>query len=128
MGFALERVRTLSMSVFMTSPESITLRRPLDMHLHLRDGDMLRLVAPHSASNLAGAVIMPNLVPPITSVEMLTDYRDRILSAAGPHLLGPLDLRPNGSGAAHDDDGNDGNRQKSPFVHAVRPESSDALN
>lgn len=67
----------------MTSPDSITLHRPLDMHLHLRDGDMLRLVAPHSASNLAGAVIMPNLVPPITSVEMLTAYRDRILAAAG---------------------------------------------
>lgn len=55
------------------------------MHLHLRDGDMLRLVCPHSASTLAGAVIMPNLVPPITSVEMLTAYRERILAAAGVH-------------------------------------------
>ena len=62
------------------------------MHLHLRDGDMLRLVAPHSASNLAGAVIMPNLVPPITSVEMLTAYRQRILAAAGPHAAAFLPL------------------------------------
>ncbi len=85
MGFALERRFTLTMSRAMTSPDSITLHRPLDMHLHLRDGDMLRLVAPHSAFNLAGAVIMPNLVPPVTSVEMLTAYRDRILAAAGPH-------------------------------------------
>ena len=54
------------------------------MHLHLRDGDMLRLVAPHSAETLAGAVIMPNLVPPVTSAEMLTAYRGRILEAAGP--------------------------------------------
>lgn len=69
----------------MTSPDSITLRRPLDMHLHLRDGDMLRLVAPHSASSLSGAVIMPNLVPPVTSADLLTAYRERILAAAGPH-------------------------------------------
>ena len=63
--------------------ETITLDRPLDMHLHLRDDDMLSLVAPHSAASLAGAVIMPNLVPPITSVEMLLAYRQRILNACG---------------------------------------------
>ncbi len=63
--------------------DRITLDRPLDMHLHLRDGDMLSLVAPHSAASLAGAVIMPNLVPPITSVEMLLSYRERILAACG---------------------------------------------
>jgi dihydroorotase len=84
-GFPLERSPTVSISDGMTSPDSLTLHRPLDMHLHLRDGDMLRLVCPHSAASLAGAVIMPNLVPPITSVEMLTAYRDRILTAAGPH-------------------------------------------
>lgn len=67
----------------MALPQSITLHRPLDMHLHLRDGDMLRLVCPHSAAPFAGAVIMPNLVPPVTSAQMLTAYRDRILAAAG---------------------------------------------
>lgn len=69
----------------MALPQSITLHRPLDMHLHLRDGGMLRLVCPHSATAFAGAVIMPNLVPPVTSAEMLTAYRDRILAAAGAH-------------------------------------------
>ena len=63
--------------------DTITLDRPLDMHLHLRDGDMLSLVAPHSAGSLAGAVIMPNLVPPVTSTEMLVGYRERILAACG---------------------------------------------
>lgn len=63
----------------------VTLKSPLDMHLHLRDGDMLKLVAPHSAATLAGAVIMPNLVPPVTSAEALVAYRERILTAAGSH-------------------------------------------
>jgi len=67
----------------MSSPDSIILTRPLDMHLHLRDGDMLSLVAPFSAEPFAGAVIMPNLVPPVTSAAMLRDYRDRILTACG---------------------------------------------
>ncbi len=60
----------------------ITLNSPLDMHLHLRDGDMLRLVAPLSAS-FAGAVIMPNLVPPVTSPAALTAYSQRIDEAMG---------------------------------------------
>jgi dihydroorotase len=70
--------------------QTLTLRRPLDMHLHLRDGDMLHMVAPHSAAQFAGAVIMPNLVPPVTSVDMLTAYRDRILAACGDAVFQPL--------------------------------------
>lgn len=58
----------------------ITLNSPLDMHLHLRDGDMLKLTAPLSA-DFAGAVIMPNLVPPITTPEMLAAYSARIREA-----------------------------------------------
>lgn len=69
----------------MPAPASLTLFRPLDMHLHLRDGEMLQLVAPFSAAPFAGAVIMPNLVPPVTSAGMLTDYRERILAACGVH-------------------------------------------
>ncbi len=65
----------------MADSRTLTLNRPLDMHLHLRDDDMLRMVAPHSAAQFAGAVIMPNLVPPVTSGEMLTAYRTRILKA-----------------------------------------------
>lgn len=59
----------------------ISVRAPLDMHLHLRDGEMLRLVAPMSAADFAGAVVMPNLVPPVASVEAMQEYRGRVLAA-----------------------------------------------
>jgi dihydroorotase len=72
----------------MNSSDRLVLSRPLDMHLHLRDGDMLSLVAPASASVFAGAVIMPNLVPPVTSLDMLRAYEERIMAAAGPHAAG----------------------------------------
>jgi len=55
------------------------LHSPLDMHLHLRDGEMLRTVAPLSAAHFAGAIIMPNLLPPVTTQEALLAYRDRII-------------------------------------------------
>ena len=55
----------------------LTLNSPLDMHLHLRDGDMLKLTAPLSG-DFAGAVIMPNLVPPVTTPDMMLAYAERI--------------------------------------------------
>jgi dihydroorotase len=64
--------------------QTLTLRRPDDWHVHLRDGDMLRAVAPYTARQFARAIIMPNLVPPVTSVEMARGYRERIREAAGP--------------------------------------------
>lgn len=66
------------------------LRTPLDMHLHLRDGEMLTLVAPLSAKTFAGAVIMPNLVPPITTREQLLSYRERIVSACQGETFEPF--------------------------------------
>jgi len=60
---------------------NIQLESPLDMHLHLRDGAMLELVGPLSAAMFAGAVIMPNLVPPVASVTAARAYRERILAA-----------------------------------------------
>lgn len=60
----------------------ITLRRPDDMHLHLRDGAMLQAVAPESARDFARAIIMPNLVPPVVTGDQARAYRDRILAAA----------------------------------------------
>ena len=60
----------------------ITLDSPLDMHLHLRDGDMLKLVAPLSG-DFAGAVIMPNLVPPVTEPGGMLAYNQRIREAMG---------------------------------------------
>lgn len=64
----------------------ITLDSPLDMHLHLRDGDMLKLTAPLS-SDFAGAVIMPNLVPPVTTPNKLAEYSARIREAMGDTLF-----------------------------------------
>jgi len=64
--------------------QSITIRRPDDWHLHLRDGDMLTLVAPYTARQFARAIVMPNLAPPVTSVKQAAAYRDRIVAAAGP--------------------------------------------
>ena len=64
--------------------QSLTIRRPDDWHVHLRDGDMLRLVAPFTARQFGRAIVMPNLVPPVTTVKAASDYRDRIRAAAGP--------------------------------------------
>jgi dihydroorotase len=64
--------------------QTLTIRRPDDWHVHLRDGDMLRAVAPYTARQFARAIIMPNLLPPVTSAEAASAYRDRIRSAAGP--------------------------------------------
>ncbi|RDE05714.1 dihydroorotase [Sphingomonas aracearum] len=61
--------------------ERLTIRRPDDWHVHLRDGDMLRLVAGHTARQFARAIIMPNLVPPVTEAATAAAYRDRILAA-----------------------------------------------
>lgn len=67
----------------------ITLDSPLDMHLHVRDGSMLRLTAPLSAASFAGAVVMPNLVPPVANAEAMTAYESRILAAAGDETFLP---------------------------------------
>ena len=64
--------------------QTLTIRRPDDWHVHLRDGDMLRAVAPYTARQFARAIVMPNLVPPVTTPEAAADYRDGIVEAAGP--------------------------------------------
>ncbi len=61
--------------------KSLTLRRPDDMHLHLRDGAMLAAVAPESARDFARAIIMPNLAPPIATMAQAEAYRARIMAA-----------------------------------------------
>ncbi|MSR00763.1 MAG: dihydroorotase [Gammaproteobacteria bacterium] len=61
--------------------EYLTLLRPDDWHLHLRDGDVLRDVLPHTAERFARAVIMPNLKPAITTTALASEYRSRILAA-----------------------------------------------
>ncbi|MBN2905632.1 MAG: dihydroorotase [Rhodobacteraceae bacterium] len=61
--------------------QRLTLRRPDDWHLHLRDGAMMQGVLPESARHFARAIIMPNLVPPVVTAADATAYRDRILAA-----------------------------------------------
>ncbi len=68
---------------------SIILTSPLDMHLHLRDEEMLSTVAPLSAKSFSGAIIMPNLVPPISTKEALLSYKERILKACGKENFTP---------------------------------------
>jgi len=63
------------------APESLTIRRPDDWHVHLRDGEVLRGVAAFTARQFARAIVMPNLSPPVTTVEAAAAYRDRILAA-----------------------------------------------
>jgi dihydroorotase len=68
----------------MNSPDSITLTRPDDWHLHLRDGAAMSAVLPHTARQFARAIVMPNLKPPITTAAQAVAYRDRILAARPP--------------------------------------------
>jgi dihydroorotase len=66
------------------APATLSLTRPDDWHLHLRDGDALNAVAGASAAQFARAIVMPNLKPPVTSVEQARSYRQRILAALPP--------------------------------------------
>ncbi|MBL0925620.1 MAG: dihydroorotase [Sphingomonadaceae bacterium] len=61
--------------------DTLTIRRPDDWHVHLRDGDIMRGVVPYTARQFGRAIVMPNLSPPVTSVEAGAAYRDRILAA-----------------------------------------------
>jgi len=60
---------------------TITIQRPDDWHLHLRDGAALQAVLPDTAKRFGRAIVMPNLRPPVTTTALASAYRDRILSA-----------------------------------------------
>ena len=68
----------------MTAPTTLTLRRPDDWHVHLRDDAMLQAVVNFTARQFARAIVMPNLRPPITTVAAARAYRERILAALAP--------------------------------------------
>ncbi|HBF92933.1 MAG TPA: dihydroorotase, partial [Marinobacter adhaerens] len=70
--------------------DKLTLTRPDDWHLHVRDGDILNDVVPATAACFARAIIMPNLVPPVTTAADATAYRERILAAANGTEFEPL--------------------------------------
>jgi dihydroorotase len=59
----------------------ITITRPDDWHVHLRDGEALKTVVPHTAAQFARAIVMPNLRPPVTTADQAIAYRERILAA-----------------------------------------------
>ena len=67
----------------------VVLDAPLDMHLHLRDGEMLENIAKGSAHTFSGAIIMPNLVPPVSSKEEIIAYKERIMHAIGDEKFTP---------------------------------------
>ena len=69
----------------------LKIRRPDDWHIHLRDGDMLKTVVPYTSEIYGRAIVMPNLVPPVTTVEAAIAYRQRILDAVpAGHAFTPL--------------------------------------
>ena len=61
--------------------QTLTLTRPDDWHVHLRDGDALKTVVPHTAAQFARAIVMPNLKPPVTTAALALAYKQRILAA-----------------------------------------------
>ena len=63
------------------TPASLTIIRPDDWHLHVRDGEALQTVVPHTAAQFGRAIIMPNLKPPVTTAAQAMAYRDRIRAA-----------------------------------------------
>jgi len=65
----------------MSNQNALTLIRPDDWHVHLRDGVVLADVVPHTAAQFARAIVMPNLKPPVTTTAMAGAYRERILAA-----------------------------------------------
>jgi dihydroorotase len=96
----------------------LTLRRPDDWHLHLRDGAPLAAVVGHSAARFGRAIVMPNLKPPVTTTERAAAYRERIIAAlpAGARFepLMTLYLTDNTSAAEI------GRAKTSGIVHAVK--------
>ncbi len=98
--------------------QTLTIPRPDDWHLHLRDGDMLAAVLPETSRDFGRAIIMPNLVPPVVTGDQARAYRDRILKALPKgHEFTPLmtlylteDTDPNDLAAAFD----------SGLIHAVK--------
>jgi dihydroorotase len=98
--------------------QTLTLTRPDDWHLHVRDGAALAAVVPHTARQFARAIVMPNLRPPVTTTAQAAAYRERILAAVPPGLtfapLMTLYLTDNTPAAEID------RAMASGFVHAVK--------
>ena len=66
--------------------KEIVISRPDDWHLHLRDGDLLPITVNETAKSFARAIIMPNLVPPVTKLTHVKNYKQRIIKALKPNM------------------------------------------
>ena len=69
---------------------ALRIRKPDDWHVHFRDGDIMKAVAPFTAAQFGRAIVMPNLVPPVTTAKQASQYRERIQAAVKPHRFTPL--------------------------------------
>jgi dihydroorotase len=98
--------------------QQITLTRPDDWHLHLRDGALMQSVLPDTARQFARAIVMPNLRPPVTTTEQALAYRDRILAA----LPGGVQFEPLMTLYLTDNTGAEEirNAKASGYIHAVK--------
>jgi len=98
--------------------QTLTIIRPDDWHLHLRDGDALKAVLPDTARRFARAIVMPNLKPPVTTVAQAAAYRERILGAVppGPTFTPLMTLYLTDNLPASEIDA----AKQSGFVHAVK--------
>ena len=76
------------------APQTLTITRPDDWHLHVRDGEPLLTVVPHTAAQFGRAIIMPNLRPPVTTAEQALAYKQRILAAVPPREEGGMSFEP----------------------------------
>jgi len=84
-----------ALSANLRSPvNSLTIARPDDWHLHVRDGDALFTTVPHSAAQMGRALIMPNLRPPVTTAALAEAYRERILAATPARASGGAAFNP----------------------------------
>jgi dihydroorotase len=68
------------------------INKPIDMHLHVRQGDMLKKVLPETTRQFAGAVIMPNTIPPITTLEGVLKYKEEIQKVSGENFTPLMDV------------------------------------
>ena len=82
------------MAPMTAAPQTLTITRPDDWHLHVRDGEPLHTVVPHTAAQFGRAIIMPNLRPPVTTAEQALAYKQRILAAVPPREEGGMSFEP----------------------------------
>src|SRR5271165_3387772 len=72
------------LGIHLAMAQRVTIRKPDDWHLHIRDGAMLKAVLPYTAKHFGRAIVMPNLVPPVTTTAEAIAYRERVMKAVPP--------------------------------------------